>query len=83
MIHRFQPHSDRVSYQNAAHINPHVTLDAVLTKSTLETKGEVRLLALWPFILVVAILAIVALVSDASFTADQRIQVFQQSGFYP
>lgn len=83
MIHRFQPHSDRVSYQTAANMNPHVTLDAVLTKSTPETKGEVRLLALWPFIFVVAIPAIVALVSDASLTADQRIQVFQQSGFYP
>jgi hypothetical protein len=83
MTHRFQPHSDRVRYQNAANMNPHVTLDAALTKSTLETKGKVRLLALWPFILVAAILAIALLVSDASLTADQRIQVFQQSGFYP
>lgn len=83
MTHRFQPHLDRVSYQNAANMNPHVTLDAALTRRTPETKGEVRLLALWPFILVVAILAIVALVSDASLTADQRSQVFQQAGFYP
>jgi hypothetical protein len=64
-------------------MNRHVTLDAALTKSTTETRGGVRLLALWPFIFVVAILAIVALVSDASLTADQRIEVFQQSGMYP
>jgi hypothetical protein len=64
-------------------MNRHVILDAALTKSTPKTRGEVRLLALWPFIVVVAILAIVALVSDASLTADQRIEVFQQSGVYP
>jgi hypothetical protein len=64
-------------------MNRHVILDAALTKSTLETSGEVRLLALWPFVVVVAILATVALVSDASLTADQRIEVFQQSGVYP
>ena len=50
-------------------MNRHVVLEAALTKSTPETRGEVRLLALWPFIVVVAILAIVALVSDASLTA--------------
>jgi hypothetical protein len=61
----------------------HVTLDAALTKTAWETGSEVRLLALWPFIVVVAILAIIALVSDASLTADQRTEVFQQSGVYP
>jgi hypothetical protein len=30
-----------------------------------------------------AILAIIALISDGSVTPDQRIQVFQQSGVYP
>jgi hypothetical protein len=64
-------------------MNRHVTFDAALTKSTPETRGEVRLWELWPFIFVVAILAIVALVSDASLTPDQRTQVFQQSGVYP
>ena len=64
-------------------MNHNVILDAALTKSTPETSGEARLLALWPFIVVVAILATVALVSDASLTADQRIEVFQQSGVYP
>jgi hypothetical protein len=61
-------------------MNRHVILDAALTPVT---RGEVRLLALWPFIVVVAILAIVALVSDASLTAHQRVEVFQQSGVYP
>jgi hypothetical protein len=64
-------------------MNRQVILDAALTKSTPETRGEVRLLALWPFVVVVAILATVALVSDTSLTADQRIEVFQQSGVYP
>ena len=64
-------------------MNRHVTLDAALTKTVPETGSEVRLLALCPFIVVVAILAIVALLSDASLTADQRIEVFQQSGVYP
>jgi hypothetical protein len=64
-------------------MNRHVILDAALTKNAPETRGEVRLLALWPFIAVVAILATVALVSDASLTAEQRIEVFQQSGMYP
>ena len=61
----------------------HVALDGALTTSTPERKGEVRPLATWAFILVVAIVAIAALVSDASLTADQRIQVFLQSGIYP
>jgi hypothetical protein len=64
-------------------MNRHVILDAALTKSAPETRGEARLLALWPFIVVVAILTIVALISDASLTADQRVEVFQQSGVYP
>jgi hypothetical protein len=62
-------------------MNRDVTLDAALTKSTPESRGEVRRVV--AIIFVVAILAIVALVSDASLTADQRIQVFEQSGAYP
>jgi hypothetical protein len=64
-------------------INRDVAFDAAPATSTPERKGEVRLLALWPFVLVVAILAIIALISDGSVTPDQRIQVFQQSGVYP
>jgi hypothetical protein len=66
-----------------ANINRDVAFDAAPTTSTSERKGEVRLLALWPFVLVVAILAIIALISDGSVTPDQRIQAFQQSGVYP
>jgi hypothetical protein len=64
-------------------MNRDIALDTALATSTPETKGEIRLLALWPFILAVAILAIVAVVSDNSLTPDQRIEVFQQSGVYP
>jgi hypothetical protein len=64
-------------------MNQHLTVDAALSRSTPESKREVRPLAMWAFILVVAIVAIAALVSDASLTADQRIQVFLQSGIYP
>jgi hypothetical protein len=64
-------------------MNHHLTVDAALSMSTPESEREVRPLATWAFILVVAIVAIAALVSDASLTADQRIQVFLQSGIYP
>jgi hypothetical protein len=37
----------------------------------------------WAFFLVVAILAIAALISDRSWTPDQRIAVYQQSGVVP
>jgi TRAP-type C4-dicarboxylate transport system permease small subunit len=42
--------------------NQHLTVDAALSKST----PEVRSLAMWAFILVVAIVAIAALVWDGS-----------------
>jgi hypothetical protein len=64
-------------------MNQHATPNAALLSGTAERKAEVRLLALWPLILVVAILAIVALISESNFTPDQRIQAFQQSGTYP
>ena len=64
-------------------MNQHLTVDAALSRSTLESKREVRPMAMWVFILVVAIVAIAALISDASLTADQRIAVYQQSGVYP
>ncbi|MFZ1088843.1 MAG: hypothetical protein WAN75_06185 [Xanthobacteraceae bacterium] len=53
------------------------------TTSMPERKREVRLFALWPFILVVAVLAMIAVISDGPSTPDQRIQVFQLSGTYP
>ncbi len=47
-------------------MNQRLTVDAALSRSTAESKREVRPLAMWAFILVVAIVAIAALVSDAS-----------------
>jgi hypothetical protein len=64
-------------------MNHPATFDATQIRSTRERNDEVRLSALWPFIVAVAILAIVAFISDGRLTPDQRIQVFQQSGVYP
>ena len=58
-----------------------VALGRSRTTSTPERKREVRLFALWPLILVVAILAMIAVIFDGPSTPDQRIQVF--SGTYP
>ena len=63
-------------------MNQHVALDAGLTTSVPQRKGEGRLLALCSFILVAAVL-VIALISDSSLTPEQRIQVFEQSGMYP
>ena len=64
-------------------MNQHVALDATLPTSVPQKKSEGRLLALGSFIVVAAVLAIFALLSDSSLTPEQRIQVFQQSGMYP
>ena len=64
-------------------MNQHVALDATLATSVPQKKSEGRLLALGSFIVVAAVLAIFALLSDSSLTPEQRIQVFQQSGMYP
>ena len=60
-----------------------VTLDTAQATSMPERKGELRLLPVWSFIIVVGVVVIAALISDSSFTADQRLEVFQQSGIYP
>ena len=62
-------------------LDPDVALGRSRTTSTPERKREVRLFALWPLILVVAILAMIAVIFDGPSTPDQRIQVF--SGTYP
>jgi hypothetical protein len=59
-------------------MNQPVALDATLATSVPQRKGKGRLLAWCSFILVAAVLAIAALISDSSFTPEQRIQVFQQ-----
>jgi len=67
-------------------MNRLVALYTTLTSSTFETEGENRPVAFWSsalLVLILGIFAIVALISDLSFTADQRIQMFQQSGIYP
>ena len=64
-------------------MNQHVAIDAGLATELPQRKGQACLLAVGSFILVVAILAVAALVSDASLTADQRLQVFLRSGIYP
>jgi hypothetical protein len=64
-------------------MNQHVAIDAGLATEALQRKGQARLLAVGSFILVVAMLAIAALISDRSLTPEQRIQVFWQSGAYP
>jgi hypothetical protein len=64
-------------------MNQPVALDAVLATSAPERKGDPRLSLVWSFIVVVAIVAIAALISDGSLTPDQRIEMFQSSGIYP
>ena len=64
-------------------MDQHTAFDAALITSMSERKSEVRVLAWCSFIIVAVILAIAVLISDSYLTPDQRITVFQQSGFYP
>ena len=64
-------------------MNRPVAMDAALATGTPEKKGELRLLPMCSFIIVVGIVVIAALISNGSLTPDQRIEVFQQSGMYP
>jgi hypothetical protein len=64
-------------------MNRSVTFDPALATGKTKREDEVRLLALWPFLLVVAILATVALISESQFTPDQRLETFAQSDVYP
>ena len=64
-------------------MNQHVAIDAGFATEAPQRKGQAPLLAVGSFILVVAILAIAALISDHSLTPDERIAVYQQSGVYP
>jgi hypothetical protein len=60
-----------------------VSLDAGLIPRASDINGELRRFVLWPFILITAIIAVVAVRADASLTPDQRIKVFLDSGMYP
>ena len=48
-----------------------------------ERKREDRVVAFWPLILAAAIIAVGAVVCDASLTPDQRTQAYRQSGMFP
>jgi hypothetical protein len=64
-------------------MDQHAAFDAALITSMSEKKSEVRVLAWCSFIIAAVILAIGVLMLDSSLSPDQRITVFQQSGFYP
>jgi hypothetical protein len=63
-------------------MNRPVAMDAALATGTPEKKGELRLLPMWSFTIVVGMVVIAAL-SDRSLTPDQRIEELQQRGMYP
>ena len=64
-------------------MDQHLAFDASLITSRPERKSKVRVLLWCSFIIAVSILVIAVLVLDSSLTPDQRITIFQQSGFYP
>jgi hypothetical protein len=64
-------------------MDQHAAFDAALITSISERKSEVRVLAWCSFIIAAVILSIVVLILDSSLSPDQRITVFQRSGFYP
>jgi hypothetical protein len=64
-------------------MDQHAAFDAALITSMSEKKSEVRALVWCSFIVAAVILAIGVLMLDSSLSPDQRITVFQQSGFYP
>ena len=57
--------------------------DATLTAGAPERKREDRPVAFWLLALAAAIIAVAALVCDASLTPDQRVQAYLQSGMFP
>jgi hypothetical protein len=64
-------------------MNQALPLDAVVTTSTPERKGEPRLWLVCFLIIAVGIVTIAALTLDGSLSSDQRVEVFQHSGMYP
>jgi hypothetical protein len=47
------------------------------------SKPKPRAAALWGLSLLAILMVLVALMADASITPEQRIALFQQSGFFP
>jgi hypothetical protein len=58
-----------------------VSVDAAPTTSAPERKREHRPVTFWLFILAAAMIAVGAVVCDASLTPDQRIQAY--TGMFP
>jgi len=61
----------------------YLSIDAAPTTGAPERKRAIRPVAFWLLSLAAAIIAIGAVVCDASLTPDQRIQAYQQSGVFP
>ena len=58
-------------------------VDVAPTTGAPEHKREDRPVAVWLLILAAAIIAVGAVICDASSTPDQRIQAYLQSGMFP
>ena len=61
----------------------YLSVDAVPTTGAPERKREGRPVAVWLLSLAAAIIAVGAVVCDASLTPDQRVQASLQSGMFP
>jgi hypothetical protein len=61
----------------------YLSVDAAPTTTSLERKHGARPVAVWLFIVAAAVIALGAIVCDASLTPDQRVQAYQQSGTFP
>jgi hypothetical protein len=48
-----------------------------------ESKRSPHTIALWGFLLLAIIVVLAVLIADASITPEQRVTLFQQSGFFP
>jgi hypothetical protein len=64
-------------------MNRTISFDAApAVKRATRTVAE-RRFALWAFVAVLTVTACMVLILDASITPEQRIAVFEQSGFFP
>jgi hypothetical protein len=61
----------------------YLSVDAAPTTRAPERNREDRLVAVWLLSFAAAIIAVGAVVCDASLTPDQRIQAYLQSGMFP
>jgi hypothetical protein len=61
----------------------YLCVDVAPTMGAPERKREDRPVAVWLLIFAAAIIAVGAVVCDASLMPDQRIQAYLQSGMFP